>query len=211
MSRGRLIISNIIGVLVVLAIVAGGAYYYYQNQTFLKTDEAHVAGDMMQISTPAAGKITQWNVKEGQEVKVDQEVGKVSDGKTETPIKAAKAGTVVKNSVNQDQFVQAGQVLAQTIDMNNLYVTANIKETDLKDIENGNKVDITVDGDNNTTFEGNIDQIGYATTSVFSMMPQQNTSGNYTKVTQKVPVKISIKSPSDKVLPGMNAEISITK
>jgi multidrug resistance efflux pump len=120
------------------------------------------------------------------------------------------SGTIIKNEAMNGQMVQAGQVLAQVADMNHLYITANIKETDLKDIEKGDSVNIKVDGDPDVTFEGTIEEIGYATNSVFSMLPQQNTSDNYTKVTQKVPVKISFQNPSAKVLPGMNAEIKIS-
>ncbi|BBP88062.1 hypothetical protein BsIDN1_16800 [Bacillus safensis] len=67
-------------------------------------------------------------------------------------------------------------------------------------MKKGDKVDIVVDGDPDTTFEGTVEQIGYATNSTFNMLPATNSSGNYTKVTQrkKVAVKISIKNPSDK-------------
>ena len=103
-------------------------------------------------------------------------------------------GTIVKNEAKEGQIVQAGQTLAKTIDMDHLYITANIEENDLKDIEKGDKVDIVVDGDSGTTFEGNVEEIGYATNSTFDLLSQSNSSGNYTKVTQKVPVKISIKT-----------------
>ncbi|RAI18143.1 HlyD family secretion protein, partial [Rhodobium orientis] len=65
-------------------------------------------------------------------------------------------------------------------------------------------------GDPDTTFEGKVEEIGYATDSVFSMFPEMNQSGDYTKVTEKVQVKISIQNPSAKLLPGMNAEVKIS-
>ncbi len=55
MNRGRLILTNIIGLIVVLAIIGGGAYYYYQSTHYVKTDEAKVAGDMVAITAPARG------------------------------------------------------------------------------------------------------------------------------------------------------------
>lgn len=94
--------------------------------------------------------------------------------------------------------------------MDSLYITAHIKETELRDIEKGDKVNITVDGDRDATFEGKVEEIGYVTNSVFSMLPEMKTSGDYTKVTEKVQVKISIQNPSAKVLPGMNAEVKIS-
>lgn len=210
MSKGRLIIANMIGIVVLLALITGGAYYYYQNENYVKTDEAKVSADMMQVVAPASGTLTNWDVQEGSTVSKDALVGEVSDGEQASSITSMMDGVIIKNGAMEGQMVQAGQTLAQVADMNHLYITANIKETDLKDIEKGDSVDITVDGDSDVTFEGKIEEIGYATNSVFSMLPQQNTSGNYTKVTQKVPVKISLQNPSAKVLPGMNAEIKIS-
>ncbi|EDW23004.1 HlyD family efflux transporter periplasmic adaptor subunit [Bacillus sp. FSL K6-4563] len=209
MNRGRLLLTNIIGLIVILAIIAGGAYYYYESTNFVKTDEAKVTGDMYQITAPAAGQIKGWDINEGDEVQKDSTVAKV-EGETKTNIKSVADGTLVKKEVQNNQQVQPGTVLGETIDLSKLYITANIKETDIKNIEKGDKVDIVVDGDPDTTFEGTVEQIGYATNSTFSMLPATNSSGNYTKVTQKVAVKISIKNPSDKVLPGMNASVKIS-
>ncbi|ATH94827.1 transporter [Bacillus glycinifermentans] len=210
MSKGRLILTNIIGLIIVLAIIAGGAYYYYNSVSYVTTDEAHVAGDMAEITAPASGKLSGWDIDEGTKVTKDEKTAKIK-GEQTVDVKSIMDGTIVKNEAKDGQMVQAGQTLAQTIDMDHLYITANIKETDVKDIEKGDKVDIVVDGDPGATFEGNVEEIGYATNSTFNLLSQQNTSGNYTKVTQKVPVKISIKNPSDKVLPGMNASVKISK
>ncbi|WP_426551882.1 HlyD family efflux transporter periplasmic adaptor subunit [Bacillus pumilus] len=209
MNRGRLLLTNIIGLIVILAIIAGGAYYYYESTNFVKTDEAKVTGDMYQITAPAAGQIKGWDINEGDEVQKDSTVAKV-EGETKTNIKSVADGTLVKKEVQNNQQVQPGTVLGETIDLSKLYITANIKETDIKSIEKGDKVDIVVDGDPDTIFEGTVEQIGYATNSTFNMLPATNSSGNYTKVTQKVAVKISIKNPSDKVLPGMNASVKIS-
>ena len=209
MNRGRLLLTNIIGLIVILAIIAGGAYYYYESTNFVKTDEAKVTGDMYQITAPAAGQIKGWDINEGDEVQKDSTVAKV-EGEVKTNNKAVADGTLVKKEVKNNQQVQPGTVLGETIDLSKLYITANIKETDIKNIEKGDKVDIVVDGDPDTTFEGTVEQIGYATNSTFNMLPATNSSGNYTKVTQKVAVKISIKNPSDKVLPGMNASVKIS-
>ncbi|MEK4030022.1 MULTISPECIES: HlyD family efflux transporter periplasmic adaptor subunit [Bacillaceae] len=210
MYKRRLILINIIGIVIVVGLIAGGAFFYYENNNFVRTDDAVVSADIMQVVAPASGVLKDWNMKAGKHVAKTEAIGKVSDGKETLPVHAMDSGTVIKNEAKANEMVQAGQVLAETADMNNLYITANIKETDIKNIEVGNSVDITVDGDADTTFNGTIQEIGYATNSVFSALPSENSSGNYTKVTQKVPVKISIQSPSSKVLPGMNAEIKIS-
>ncbi|MGG0288355.1 HlyD family efflux transporter periplasmic adaptor subunit [Peribacillus butanolivorans] len=210
MNKGRLILINVIGLVVILAVVGGGAYYYYESTNFIKTDEAKVTGDLYTIVAPASGKLTDWDLKEGDIVSKDNKVAKVATVEGDQTVKTSAPGTVVKTQVLEDQLVQAGQTLAQTINMEDLSITANIEENKLKNIEKGDSVDIIIDGDPDTVFEGTLEQIGYATTSVFSVMGNQNSSGNYTKVTQKVPVTISIKAPSDKVLPGMNAEVKIS-
>ncbi|MGE6612189.1 HlyD family secretion protein [Peribacillus simplex] len=210
MNRGRLVLINVIGLVIIVAVLAGGAYYYYESTNFIKTDEAKVSGELYTIVAPAAGKLADWDLHEGDNVSKNDQVANVTTLDGKEAVKTAAQGTIVKTQVHDEQLVQAGQTLAQTINMDDLSITANIEENKLKDIEKGDSVDIIIDGDPDTVFEGTLEQIGYATTSVFSVMGNQNSSGNYTKVTQKVPVKISIKAPSDKVLPGMNAEVKIS-
>jgi multidrug resistance efflux pump len=211
MSKGKLLATNLIGLIVILALIAGGVYFYYQNSSFVKTDEAHVQGDRTQIVASSAGVLNDWKAKEGDKVSQDDKVAKVKGEAGSEDVKAISDGTIVKNEAQDGELVQPGQALAQVIDMDNLYIVANIKETDLGDIEVNDKVDVSVDGDPGAVFEGNVEEIGYATNSTFDLLPQTNTSGNYTKTTQKVQVKISLKNPSDKVLPGMNASVKIEK
>ncbi|MGV3465652.1 MAG: HlyD family secretion protein [Heyndrickxia sp.] len=206
----RLILANIIGVIIVFLLVAGGAYFYYQHEHYLKTDDAVVSADMMPVVASKSGVLTDWEVSDGKDVTNKDNLGNIFDGKNSVPVDARMDGKIIKNEAKKNQLVQAGQVLAQEADMDHLYIVANIKETDLQDIEEGDNVDVTVDGDSGVVFKGNVDEIGYATNSVFSVLPSEST-GNYTKVTQKVPVKISIDQPSAKVLPGMNAEVKINK
>lgn len=86
-----------------------------------------------------------------------------------------------------------------------------VGETDVKDVEEGKDVDISIDGEK-AKVKGKVDQVGKATASSFSMMPSSNSDGNYTKVTQVVPVKIKLDSkPSNNIVPGMNAEVKIHK
>ncbi|WP_160723723.1 HlyD family secretion protein [Bacillus sp. USDA818B3_A] len=210
MSKGRLLLINTIGMIVVLALIASGVYFYYQKQNYIKTEDAVVSADISQVVAANSGLLTDWNGKEGKVVSDQEELGKISNGQQALPVDSMSSGTIIKNEAKTNQIVQAGQVLAQTADMDNLYITANIEENDLNDIEVGDSVDITVDGDSESLFNGKIEEIGYATNSVFSALPSQNSSGTYTKVTQKIPVKISIENPSNKVLPGMNAEVKIS-
>ncbi|MGB3890842.1 MAG: transporter, partial [Priestia megaterium] len=65
MSRGRLILMNFIGIIVVLALIIGGGYYYIQKSNYVSTDNAKVSGDLYTVVAPAAGKVASWNVEEG--------------------------------------------------------------------------------------------------------------------------------------------------
>lgn len=210
MSRGKILLINFVGLVVVLGLIALGAYFYYQNKNYVKTDDAVVSADITEIVAPISGVLTSWNGEAGKGIKEKQSLGKVSSGKSVTEVNSIEAGTIIKNQTKANELVQAGQVLAQTADMDHMYVLANIKETELKDIEIGDKVDVSVDGDSDVTFDGKVEDISYATNSVFSALPSQNATGNYTKVTQKVQVKISIQNPTKKVLLGMNAEVKIS-
>lgn len=209
-SRSRLIIANIAGVLVICFFIAAGAYFYYEKSNFIKTEDAVVAADMMPVVAPAPGVLASWNIQEGVDVSDKSIVGGVSDGTKTIPVSSRMKGKIIKNDARAGQPVQAGQVLAQEADMDHLYIIANIKENRLKDIKIGQSVDVTVDGDPGAKFEGVVKTIGYATNSVFSVLPQQGSTGSYTKVTQKIPVKISINQVSSKVLPGMNSEVKIS-
>ncbi len=95
-------------------------------------------------------------------------------------------------------------------DLKSLYITANIEETELHKVKPGQKVDFTIDSIPGVDFSGQVISIGEATVSTFSLLPSQNTGGNFTKVVQRVPVKIGIKSyQGQRLLPGMNAIVRI--
>jgi len=210
MSRGRLMVTNVIGIIVVLALIIGGGYYYVQHSNYVSTDNAKVSGDVYAVVAPAAGKVASWNIEEGKDVAKDEEIAKVQSADSNVAATAPTDGQIIKTQVKENQMVQAGQQIATEVDMNNLFIVANIKEDELKDIEVGDDVDVVVDGDNSTTIDGKVEEVGYATNSLFSLTPSSNSDGNYTKVSQTVPVKISISNYSEDVLPGMNAEVKIS-
>ena len=109
--------------------------------------------------------------------------------------------------------VQPGQPIFSVYDNTDLWVTANYEETKISRISLGDSVAISVDAFPDNQFYGKVIQLGTNTASQFSLIPPNNASGNFTKVTQRVPVKISIEqvNSSDKVtlLPGMSVEVDI--
>jgi membrane fusion protein (multidrug efflux system) len=123
-----------------------------------------------------------------------------------TKISAPQAGRVTRKTVVAGAFVQVGQPLMAIV-AGDLWVTANFKETQLRQLRVGQQVDIAVDAYPDQRLAGHVDSIQSGTGSRFSMLPPENASGNYIKVVQRVPVKIVFDPPppSDRLLaPGMS-------
>lgn len=106
-----------------------------------------------------------------------------------TQLKASVDGRVTKKAVEPGDYVQVGQAVMNLV-RDDLWVVANFKETQLKGMKPGQKVDITVDAYPDRNFQGHVDSLQAGTGAVFSLLPPQNASGNYVKVVQRVPVKI---------------------
>ena len=100
-------------------------------------------------------------------------------------------GIVSSKNVAVGQNESVGQALLTIVPLTNLWVTANFKETQLKNMQKGQKVDIDVDALGGREFHGVIDQIGGATGSKLSLFPPENATGNYVKVVQRIPIRIN--------------------
>jgi membrane fusion protein, multidrug efflux system len=125
-----------------------------------------------------------------------------------TQVKAPIDGVVSQKRIELGQLVQAGQPLLALVPLHKIWVTANYKENQLKDIFVGQKAYVTVDAYGGRRFEGHVESIAAATGSRFSLLPPENATGNYVKVVQRVPIKIVIDNdldPSRPLRPGMSA------
>ena len=118
-----------------------------------------------------------------------------------TDVKAAIDGIVSQRKVELGQYVQIGQSLLALVPLHNVWVTANYKENQLKNMRPGQKATITVDAYGGRKYEGHIDSIAAATGARFSLLPPENATGNYVKVVQRVPVKIVIDKGDDDLHP----------
>ena len=128
-----------------------------------------------------------------------------------TVITAPCDGYTSRKEIQVGQLVQPGQTLIDIVDSNDIWVAANYKETQLRHIESGSKVEIKVDAIPNVTFNGTVKSISTATGASLSLMPQDNSAGNFVKVRQRVPVRIEFSAdnkPDDmaKLRAGMNVE-----
>ena len=127
-----------------------------------------------------------------------------------TTITAPEDGIITRKSVEINQNVSPGQNLLTLVSLENLWVTANFKETQLRHMEAGQKVKIHVDS-TGKDYSGKVTQIGGATGSVLSLFPPENATGNYVKVVQRVPVRIDFtdlahEDPNHELRPGLSVE-----
>lgn len=173
-------------------------------------------GEQIKISAPASGEIKSLDVKNNEKLskgdKVAEIAAKGEGGQSQDmSIKMPKDGTIVKVDGMEGSMAQAGTPIAYAYNLDDSYITANVDEKDIADVEEGKDVNVKLDGED-AELKGKVEEVGKATASSFSMMPSSNSDGNYTKVSQVVPVKISLDSkPSKNVVPGMNAEVKIHK
>jgi membrane fusion protein (multidrug efflux system) len=123
-----------------------------------------------------------------------------------TTVKAPIAGVVGNKTVQVGQVAQAGQQMLALIPLDDVWVTANFKESQLKDIRVGQRATFSVDAYGGREYGGHVDTIAPATGSRFSLLPPENATGNYVKVVQRVPVKIVLDEPNTGHLlrPGMS-------
>ena len=125
-----------------------------------------------------------------------------------TKVRAELAGTVAKRAVEPGQIVGPDRPLMAIVDLADTWVVANLKETQLTSIKPGQAVDIELDV--GATLHGHVDSIAAGTGSRFSLLPPDNASGNFIRVTQRVPVKIKLDDRGDRILrPGTSAEVTI--
>src|SRR5438309_5406332 len=128
-----------------------------------------------------------------------------------TAVTAPVDGTVGARSLRVGQFVQAGTQLMAVVPLDAVYVVANFKETQLTHVRSGQPVELTIDGFHGTRLLGHVDSLSPASGLEFALLPPDNATGNFTKIVQRVPVKIVLDDHNLTGLlrPGMSAEPTV--
>jgi len=124
-----------------------------------------------------------------------------------TTVKAPVKGTVSKKNVEVGQQIQPGQALMAVIPLDRVWITANFKETQVEHIRPGQRVTIRADAYDGKTFDGKVESLAAATGARFSLLPPDNSTGNYVKVVQRIPIRISLdagQDPEHLLRPGMS-------
>ncbi|QOZ51728.1 HlyD family secretion protein [Bradyrhizobium sp. CCBAU 53338] len=128
-----------------------------------------------------------------------------------TRITAPVDGTVGARTLRVGQYVQAGTQLMAVVPLNAVYVVANFKETQLTHVRNGQPVELRVDSFHTTKLKGHVDSLSPASGLEFALLPPDNATGNFTKIVQRVPVKIVLDDQrlNGLLRPGMSAEPTV--
>jgi len=216
--------------LLVVALIAGGffGYRYLQDQAMhVSTENALITGALIQVGSLNAGQVSSVavdigdRVTKGQVVAVvalpvslgatgagTQKMGFMSTDDQQVSVRSPIDGVVAARSSNPGDTVAAGQPLLTVIDPTQFWVQAQIEETKIARLNPGQPVAVTVDTLGKQV-QGRVVAVGSATAATFSLLPQGNTSGNYTKVTQLVPVKIAIDYQDLPLVLGSSVEVKI--
>jgi membrane fusion protein, multidrug efflux system len=125
-----------------------------------------------------------------------------------TKVIAPTDGILAKKSVEKGQFVPVGQPLFGFVETNERWVTANLKETELENVRLGSHAIVSVDAISGRQFPGEVESISPSTGALFSLLPPDNATGNFTKVVQRVPVRIKLNSLSDEDAEVLRAGLS---
>jgi len=129
-----------------------------------------------------------------------------------TRITVPANGVVSKKTAEVGQLVQPGQPLMAVVPLQDVWVVANLKETETADVTPGDLAEITVDAYPGRHFRGTVESLSPATGAKFSLLPPDNATGNFTKVVQRIPVRVRLAGPADPahpLRPGMSAVVTI--
>jgi multidrug resistance efflux pump len=228
-KRGWTRVIALLAVLLVVGSVGGavGYHFWYEGAYFVVTDNAQVTGDLIQVGSLNAGRIVAARFEVGQPVQAGQEMAVIripqeldmpmggtmvleepSAGDRLASVRAPFSGVVVARLSHVGGTVAAGQPIYSVVDPNRVWIKANIEETKLARLRAGQEVAVHVDALGHG-ISGRVSAITPASAATFSLLPSQNASGNFVKVTQLVPVKILV-DPSGQVLPlGTSATVRI--
>jgi|WetSurMetagenome_2_1015567.scaffolds.fasta_scaffold07587_2 membrane fusion protein, multidrug efflux system len=185
------------------------ASYQYKNKVVTREQYDH-AGKALELAKAQYDvALSQVNASMAQLDVIETQLGN-------TEVFAPLSGVVARKWIVPGDVVQPGQPIFTLYDLGDVWVTANLEETKLGAIHVGDSVRIEVDAGRGREFAGAVTLIGAAAASRFSLIPPNNASGNFTKVTQRIPVKISIADARPDaaggrfaLLPGMSVEVKI--
>lgn len=211
-------------VILLVAVIAGAGVavsYFLNARNYVSTDNAQVDGDKIMIAAPTSGTLEDWRISQGSVVHQGEVVGRVKIiNAFEQPLMSIRApvdGTVAVDNGVVGTYVTTGTQLAVAYNLDHIYVTARVDDTDITPVRVGQAVNIDVDAYPNAHITGHVVTIQDGAAAQFSLFPQSNTqgTGTFQKVTQVIPVKIGFDNlealNNIDLVPGMNVTVHIHK
>ena len=191
-------------------------YDYQSAQADYQRAQSQVATDRVSIANARSGilpggqtsvtpKVLQSQLKIARAQLAHQQ-NMINDLAVKSPIH----GVIDKTFIETDEYVSAGQPILMMHDPGDVWIEANIKETMIHSLRVGQPVAVAVDARPDTIYRGHVQVIGNAATNQFALLPDPNPSGNFTKITQRIPVRIAIDhGPRTRLSPGMMVEVDV--
>ena len=220
MSRtAKSLLAGIAGV-GVLAVAGIAGYFAWQGQLYVKTDNASVAGNVVNLYPAVTGTLLSWNAVMGRSVTAGSVLGTIQPDAAAEPDAAARGpaqvpapmdGVIAQTTAVVGQQVVAGSTqLGVLVDTNDLWIVAYVDEGSLHRVQVGQRVDVHADALPDSSLGGSVAAIDRATQSKLSALPTVSNGGTFTKVNQRVPVRINLDTGTPGGLPvGSSAEVTI--
>jgi multidrug resistance efflux pump len=203
-SKGLLVIMAIV---IVLAGLGIAGYFIYKGNFYYQTDNAKVDAMVYQLTASASGKLEKLYVSQGEDVKAGQILAQVENGAL---IRSPIDGTVIDVNLQEGDYVTPANILLVVANTSDIYITANVEETNILKIHPGQSATVSLDA-YGRSFDGYVDEVDTVTSTKLSgSLTSFTTSGTYTKVTQLIPIKIRLLNAIDLAdIIGTNATVKI--
>jgi multidrug resistance efflux pump len=220
---------NTVIFIIVAIVVLGGivtlAYFGYQNYRYYSTDNAYISAPLIQVVAYTSSQVISLDVNYGSYLERGQRIATVGQPRPSNPADLLGSKDIPMGRANIESpvdgyvaaiwqypgaVVAAGSPVVTIYDVSNTWVVANITEAQVHRIQQDQDVEISVDALGGAKLKGKVIGVAGATAATFSLLPQNNTTGNFIKVAQVIPVKIAIENPDNYLLiPGSSVEVKI--
>ena len=220
-SRRRIIGLVIVIAAVVFMVVVGFRFWYEPTYEYVEIDDARVTGDLTKVAAPASGRVDEFLVNVGDSVRVSDRLGSIrvtshssaaaQSGSTISTFLARVTspvdGQVATRWVNVGENVTQGQPLVTVVNLNKLWIIANVDEARVAQVANTQSVDVSIAA-LGRTFHGKLAGIGSATTEIISPSVSIIDTSSGSDTTKKIPVRVAVDWGDSQPMPGMTANVT---
>ena len=229
LDRFKVLLSVTGLILVIVGASIGGYAWWYNSSQFVTTDDANLVADLVQVGSLNAGRIIAMNVDVGDPIVEGQVIATVDipiiisrSGITDTTkmgfrdvqdqlaeVVAPRSGVIAARWVKEGDTVPAGEPIVSLMDPRRVWVVANIDEDKIERVRPGQLVEVDVKS-LNRTLVGRVATVSPVTVATLGPPPERSSSSNFRRVTQVIPIKITLDESPLSLIPGSSAKIKIS-